>query len=88
MRACRAVPIYFISTLIKRKLIATSLIMLQAAFDDWNGKTKKKKETKNKTHSLTGSASSTRVFRRQHILLMMKINRPFNTSITRQCQRY
>lgn len=44
MRACRAVPIYFISTLIKRKLIATSLIMLQAAFDDWNGKTKKKKQ--------------------------------------------
>lgn len=46
MRACRAVPIYFISTLIKRKLIATSLIMLQAAFDDWNGKTKKKKRNK------------------------------------------
>lgn len=35
-------PIYFVSTLIKRKLIATSLIMLQAAFDDvrvcvWGG---------------------------------------------------
>ncbi len=43
MRACRAVPIYFISTLIKRKLIATSLIMLRAAFDDWNGKTEEKK---------------------------------------------
>lgn len=38
MRACQAAPIYFISTLIKRKLIATSLIMLQAAFDDMNGK--------------------------------------------------
>lgn len=48
MRACRAVPIYFISTLIKRKLIATSLIMLQAAFDDWNGKTKKKKKIERK----------------------------------------
>lgn len=46
MRACRAVPIYFISTLIKRKLIATSLIMLRAAFDDWNGKTEKKKKTR------------------------------------------
>lgn len=40
MRACQAAPIYFISTLIKRKLIATSLIMLQAAFDDVNGKKK------------------------------------------------
>lgn len=49
MRACRAVPIYFISTLIKRKLIATSLIMLQAAFDDWNEKKKWKKKTKQKT---------------------------------------
>lgn len=29
MRARQAAPIYFISTLIKRKLIATSLIMLQ-----------------------------------------------------------
>lgn len=48
MRACRAVPIYFISTLIKRKLIATSLIMLQAAFDDWNEK-KMEKNTKQKT---------------------------------------
>lgn len=42
MRARQAVPIYFVSTLIKRKLIATSLIMLQAAFDDvrvcvWGG---------------------------------------------------
>lgn len=41
MRARQAAPIYFISTLIKRKLIATSLIMLQAAFDDANGKTQK-----------------------------------------------
>lgn len=49
MRACRAVPIYFISTLIKRKLIATSLIMLRAAFDDWNGKTKKKQQKKQDT---------------------------------------
>lgn len=40
MRARQAAPIYFISTLIKRKLIATSLIMLQAAFDDVNGKKK------------------------------------------------
>lgn len=37
MRACQAAPIYFISTLIKRQLIATSLIMLQAAFGDVNG---------------------------------------------------
>lgn len=34
MRSRQAVPIYFVSTLIKRKLIATSLIMLQAAFGD------------------------------------------------------
>lgn len=46
MRARQAAPIYFISTLIKRKLIATSLIMLQAAFDDVNGKTQKKKDAK------------------------------------------
>lgn len=46
MRARQAAPIYFISTLIKRKLIATSLIMLQAAFDDVNGKTQKKKRCK------------------------------------------
>lgn len=43
MRACQAAPIYFISTLIKRKLIATSLIMLQAAFGDTNEKKKEKK---------------------------------------------
>ena len=43
MSARQAAPIYFISTLIKRKLIATSLIMLQAAFDDVNGKTQGKK---------------------------------------------
>lgn len=30
-------PIHFVSTLIKRKLIATSLIMVQAAFDDVRG---------------------------------------------------
>lgn len=54
MRACRAVPIYFISTLIKRKLIATSLIMLQAAFDDWNGKTKKKKKQKTRRTASLG----------------------------------
>lgn len=72
MRARQAAPIYFISTLIKRKLIATSLIMLQAAFDDVNGKTQK-----NKTQRLRGSESSTWMFRRQHTPLMMKINRLF-----------
>lgn len=70
MRARQAAPIYFISTLIKRKLIATSLIMLQAAFDDVNGKTKKKKMQR-----LRGSVSSTWMFRRQHTPLMMEINR-------------
>lgn len=54
MRARRAVPIYFISTLIKRKLIATSLIMLQAAFDDWNGKLKKKGNKKTRRRGSLG----------------------------------
>lgn len=44
MRARQAAAIYFISTLIKRKLIATSLIMLQAEFDDMNGERKKKRK--------------------------------------------
>lgn len=70
MRARQAAPIYFISTLIKRKLIATSLIMLQAAFDDANGKTQK-----NKMQRLRGSVRSTWMFRRRHGPLMMKINR-------------
>lgn len=63
MRACQAAPIYFISTLIKRKLIATSLIMLQAAFGDTNEK--KKENLLNKTQRLEGSVSLTWLFRRQ-----------------------
>lgn len=70
MRARQAAPIYFISTLIKRKLIATSLIMLQAAFDDANGK-----KHKNTMRRLRGSVSSTWTFTRQRAALMMKINR-------------
>lgn len=62
MRACQAAPIYFISTLIKRKLIATSLIMLQAAFDDVNGK---KKPSKSKMQRLRGNGRWTWVFKRR-----------------------
>ena len=86
MRARQAAPIYFISTLIKRKLIATSLIMLQAAFDDSNGGWKK---TRVKKQGLQGvceldpcvqeTANSSNDENKQPHL---------NRAITRQCQRY
>lgn len=68
MRARRAATIYFISTLIKRKLIATSLIMCEQHLMT------RMEKLKNKTQRLA-SASSTRLFKRQHTPLMMKINR-------------